>query len=107
MFLLEDAMNLLASTYAVQRVQRMLETLDKIECLMSGQALQTLAAEQIGNMKLHPLAAKHGKTYPDSLEREYARWGKRLADVLGVIPYPYSDRYSQGKGPGNSLSVRN
>ena len=32
------------------------------------------------------------------LEKEYARWGGRLADVFGVPFYPYSNRYKYNMG---------
>lgn len=98
-FLLEQALGLLVNAYAVARVRKMLGYLDGIEDRMMC-ALPTLVAAQLGEMKLHPLASQ-GKLLPDSLEHEYVRWAKRLADVLGVPIYPYSARF-QVKGPGSA-----
>ena len=102
-FLLEQAIsNLLTNTFAVDRVRRMLFTLDKIEEQLQN-ALCTLIADKLGDLQLHPLRSQ-GKLFPDSLEREYLRWAKRLADHLGVPLYPYSDRF-RTSGPGRSAPV--
>ena len=107
MFLVENAIqNLLTNEFAIERVRRILGVMDKLETQLEAAAC-TLAAEQIGELKLR--SAKCGETFPDLLEREYVRWGYRLADILGVPPYPYSRRYQKG-GCGNSvrnITVRN
>lgn len=102
MFILESAMNYLQNPYAIQRVRRVLDTLDGLECQIAA-STKTLVASQLGNLKLHPLAAQ-GKLVTDSLEREYSRWAKRLADIFGVPLYPYSARF-QRSGPGTSIPV--
>lgn len=91
MFLVENAIqNLLTNTFAVRRVQKVLAVMDSIEAQLEAATCQ-LAAEQVGELKLR--GAKCGETYPDLLEREYVRWGYRLADILGVPVYAYSTRY--------------
>jgi hypothetical protein len=52
-----------------------------------------LSAEQLDEMKLR-------LDEPDKLEREYCRWGARLADVLGVPIYAYSTKYRNGLSGG-------
>lgn len=90
-FLVESAIQeLLTNMYAVERVRRILCIMDQIEGKLV-EALPQLAAEKLGDMTLR--GAEQGVTYPDLLEREYARWGYRLADILGVPVYPYSARY--------------
>jgi len=101
-FLVEQAMTLLTNEYALDRVRRVLFTLDEIERKLQD-SLCLLVAEQLGDLKLR--SATPGQTYPDLLEREYLRWAKRLADMLGVPLYPYSDRFKQRVNSGN-ISVR-
>ena len=98
-FLVEDAIqNLLTNTFAVERLRRVLRVMNDLENKIEAAAC-TLAAEQLGELKLR--GAKCGETFPDLLEREYIRWGYRLADILGVPIYPYSKRYQRGM-PGCS-----
>lgn len=105
MFLLEQAMNLIIDQNAINRVVRTLNYLDFVECQLQKVAPH-LAAEQLGNLKLR--GAKRGETYPDLLEREYIRWAKRLADILGVPLYPYSGRFGPGGAAGSgNIPVRN
>lgn len=77
---------------AEDRVRRFLGVLDGVECRMV-EAQDRLAATQLGDLRL-----RDGE--PDLLEREYSRWAKRLADVLGVPLYPYSTRF-KGVRSGN------
>lgn len=98
-FLLEEAITiLLTNPAAIARVQRLLNILDGMEKKMEAAAC-TLVAERVGELKLRD-------DHPDLLEREYVRWAKRLADVLGVPLYPYSDRF-RARGAGGSVPVRN
>jgi hypothetical protein len=101
-FLVEDAMGLLASTQAVNRVICILDTMDKIETQLRG-AIGTLAIDSVDKIQFHPLRAQ-GKLFTDSLESEYTRWAFRLADVLGVPIYPYSARFRK-RGPGSNVPV--
>lgn len=101
LFLLESAMERL-SVLSEPRVLSLLQNLDHVEQCMADACCQ-LAAEQVGNLKLR--GSKPGETYPDLLEREYGRWAKRLADVLGVPLYPFSARFKGGAGAG-SIPVR-
>lgn len=105
-FLVEEAIQrLLTNEFAISRVRRVLTTMDNLERQLEAAAC-TLAAEQVGSLKLR--GAKCGETFPDLLEREYVRWGMRLSDILGVPVYAYATRYrksSCGSGPG-SIPVR-
>jgi hypothetical protein len=102
LFLVEDAMGLLIPQ-TVPRVICILDTLDGIETMLRKQ-LGTLGVKRAGELELHPLSDQ-GKLVTDSLEREYVRWGNRLADILGCPHYPFSARYSK-RGPGSSIPVR-
>ena len=102
LFLVEDAMGLLNGPESAARVICLLDTMDSIEAQLK-KAAGTLGVESAGELLLHPLRGQ-GKLVTDSLEKEYLRWGNRLADVLGVPPYPYSQRYSR-RGPGSNVPV--
>lgn len=84
MFLVETAMsNILpeAETF----VRSIVGVMDGVECkLISAQ--DRLAAIQLDELKLR-------EDEPGQLEKEYVRWGCRLADVLAVPIYAYSTRY--------------
>lgn len=81
-----------------QRVISILDKLDEIECLLF-QSSKELFARRAGDLEPN-------LSQPDDVEREYVRWAKRLADMLGVIPYPFSQRFtSQLVGAGN-VAVR-
>lgn len=95
-------MTLLTNIYAIQRVRCILDILDGIEGNLV-KAQQQLAVDSVGSIQLHPLRAQ-GKLSTDSLEKEYSRWAKRLADILGIPLYPYSARFRRS-GPGSSLNV--
>lgn len=102
MFLVEDAIQvLLTNLFAVDRVRSVLQTMDNLEQQIAAAACM-LAAEQLGTMKLR--SAKSGETFTDLLEREYVRWGYRLADILGVPVYAYSMRYRRGMYGGPTVS---
>ena len=101
-FLLESAMSLLVEDNAVARARQILCVLDATDARIMG-AQQTLAAEQLGKLTLHPLRNR-GVLFTDSLEREYVRWAKRLADILGCPIYPYSDRFRR-HGPGSKVPI--
>lgn len=95
-FLLESAMELVNSQASVDRIRGLLAQLEKLEDQMKN-ATCSMIAEQVGELKLRA-------NYPDLLEREYSRWAKRLADLLGVPLYWYSSRF-QKSGPGSSVPV--
>lgn len=98
LFLVETALNTLQEV-ATDRVRRILKVMDDVECqLIDSQ--QRLAAIQLDSLRL-----REGE--PDLLEREYARWGFRLADILGVPIYAYSLRYKNALGTrAGSVPVR-
>lgn len=102
LFLVEDAMGLLIPQ-TVPRVLCILDTMDGLETKLR-RAVDQLGVSKIGELELHPLKDR-GQLVTDSLEREYVRWGNRLADILGVPHYPFSARYAK-RGPGSSIPVR-
>lgn len=103
MFLLESAIQtMLTNPYVLERVRKILCTLDDLEKKLEEAACQ-LGVESVGNVKMR--GAEPGRTHPDLIEREYIRWAKRLADILGVPLYAYSDRFS-GKTGVRNITVR-
>lgn len=95
-FILELAIgSLLTNAYAVDRVRKMLCTLEDIQQKMLC-ATGQLGVARVGDIELR--GAKAGETHTDLLEREYDRWKNRLADALGVPLYPYSTRNRRGRG---------
>lgn len=88
-FMFEDAITRVMSV-SEPRVLELLDRLDKIESMMFCAASE-LFAKRAGDLEPN-------LDQPSALEREYARWAKRLADILGVIPYPFSDRFIQAAG---------
>jgi hypothetical protein len=89
-FLIERALSNLPVD-AENRVRHISQVMDGVECRLID-AQDRLAAEQLGELRLRP--TDQGLSEPDALEREYCRWGYRLADELGVPIYAYSTRYS-------------
>ena len=96
MFLLETALNNIMEE-AVDRVRRILRVMDGVEEKLI-EAQDRLAANRLGDLEIR-------QTEPDELEKEYVRWGHRLADLLGVPVYYYSTRYRMGTKAGN-VAVR-
>lgn len=91
MFLVEDAMSFLNDD-GVLRVRQLIAILDKIECRLI-ETVDFLIAENAGDTKINLDA-------PGMIEREYVRWSMRLADALGVPPYPFSKRFMGGGAGG-------
>ena len=100
-FLIERAMDRLFP-YAVPRVHRILTELDCIEDQMSD-ARKRLRVQQMGEIKMRN--TNEEPVEQDLLEREYARWAKRLADHFGVPVNPYSERFRSGMYGGGSMST--
>lgn len=88
-FLLETAMNNIIEV-SCDRVRSIVRTMECIEQKLT-EALDRLAVERIDEITI-----RDGE--PDRLEREYGRWGGRLADMLGVPFYPYSNRFKNVGG---------
>ena len=95
LFLVETSMNNLEPAFE-PKVRQILGVLDNIECQLVA-AQPRLAAQELGDIKLRDKE-------PDLLEDEYFRWGGRLADILGVPFYAYSNRY-RGRGPGGTGNI--
>lgn len=101
-FLVESAMDRLIPQ-AINRVLSILCTLDKIECQMVD-ALSRLKVQQVGEAKFRNTNDEPSET--DLLEKEYARWAKRLADHLGVPLNTFCERFTSGMyGGGMSVPV--
>lgn len=97
LFIVEAAMENLIAEH-VPKVRSLLDILDGIECRLIA-AADRLAAKRLDDLELRD-------NEPDLLEKEYYRWAGRLADILGVPFYSYSNRF-KGKGPtGGSIPVR-
>lgn len=90
LFLVESAMDRVIPQ-AETRILRILGVLDDIECKLV-EGLEYLVASQLDSLTIR-------EDHLDRLEREYWRWGGRLADILGVPFYPYANRFkSEGRG---------
>lgn len=101
-FLLEQAMSLLVNDYALARARKLLCQIQAVEDKMF-LASDDVGVEELGKIVMHPLRNR-GMLVTDSLEKEYRRWTDRLADMLGVPKYPYSQRTRRG-GPGSIVST--
>lgn len=100
-FLVERAMDRVLP-FAIPRVLRHLQELDCIEDQMSG-SRKRLEAQQLGELKLRN--SNEEPMEADLLEREYQRWAKRLADLLGVPINPFSERFRSGFYGGGSINT--
>lgn len=97
-FLLETSMNNVIDDGAnVQNIQRLLGALDKIDCQMV-EGTDFLVANKLGDLEL-------SQDYMQRLEYAYCMQMGRLADVLGVPAYPYSQRAQQLAGMMNSVNI--
>lgn len=67
------------------RVVRLLDKLDEIECTLF-EASSNLFAKRAGDLEPN-------LEQPADVDREYVRWACRLADMLGIVPYPFSERF--------------
>lgn len=83
-FLLEPAMDALLPD-AVALVRQIVCQMDKLECQLFESA-DRMQASAVGNLKMRA-------DEQDAVEKLYTRFGRRLADILGVPPYPLSVRY--------------
>ena len=84
LFLLESAMNLILPV-AENKVRSILGILDGIECRLVD-AQDRLAAKSVDTLTMRP-------DETPALEQEYRRWAYRLADIMGVPLYGYSQRF--------------
>jgi hypothetical protein len=72
---------------SVPRVLSILEIMDNIE------KQQVNALMRIKASKLDTLTLRDDEH--ERLDKEYAKWGYKLANILGCMPYPFSQRYYQ------------
>jgi hypothetical protein len=82
------------------RVRQLLDMLDQIECTLF-QASKELFAKRVD-------ALEPNLEQPTDVEREYVRWACRLSDMLGITPYPFSERFkvlSQGGLSGSRAGI--
>jgi hypothetical protein len=90
MFLLQAVLGDWSDEFGYQRALTHVQNLDKIECLLV-EALDRLSVTQVGNTSIR-------QDETDALEKEYNRWANRLADLLGVPFYAYSNRFKEQTG---------
>lgn len=90
MFLVNIAMERMRVTSA-GRVRQHMSILEGIEKRLVD-CQSRFEAKSVGEITLNP-------DEPDMLEKEYDRWGNRLANLLGVPYYPYAKRFQQGPPP--------
>jgi hypothetical protein len=91
-FLVENALTRLMEE-ALPQVRGIIKTMDDVETKLV-EAQDRLAAEKLSDLTLN-------NKEPDMLEKEYRRWGYRLADIIGAPIYPYSLRYADRGGIKN------
>lgn len=100
-FLIENSFDLLMEDQ-VPRVVAILDFMDKIEA-QEKDGISRLRAEKLDTLTLRA-------DEEDALNREYCKWGYKLAGILGCQPYPFSERYARngagGKGRAGSIPVR-
>lgn len=94
-FLIENSFPVLMEN-AVPRVVGILDHMDAIET-QEKDAIKRLKAT-----KLDTLALRGDET--DALEKEYCKWGWRLAGLLGCTPYAFSSRYAGTFGGAQSAA---
>lgn len=75
------------------------ESLDQVRSIVlimdSTETKLVEAQDRLAAIKLEELTLREDET--DKLEVEYQRWGRRLGDIVGCPPYPFSARYSGGQ----------
>ena len=94
LFIVDLALNNLIEE-AIPRIRAILKTMDSVECKLIC-AQDRLAASALDGLKLR-------ENEPEMLEREYVRWGMRLADEIGAPIYAFSTKYRSvaSMGAGN------
>lgn len=97
-FLIESSLNRLLEE-SLEQVRSISNVMDNIETKMI-QAQDRLAAIQLEELHLR-------EDEIDKLEREYKRWGYRLADIVSCPVYPFSEKYRSGSSNSvQMISVR-
>lgn len=83
-WMLEDAI----TRVRTESEARVVELLNRLDCIDDAlfAAHGDLFAKRIEGLEVN-------LEQPDALEKEYARWAQRLADLLGVMPYPFAPRF--------------
>jgi hypothetical protein len=95
-FLVDNALDRLVPVYE-PKVLSLLNVMDAIEKRMES-ALCRLSTESTDGVKLR-------RDEIPSLEAEYQRWGLRLANLLGCVPYQLSPKYQSLGGAGQAQSI--
>lgn len=88
-FMIEGAMDRLLE-HAIPLVERLLETLDGIECQMVTD-LDLLAANKVGDIEINPKEQQ-------SLTKQYDYWAASLANALGSYRNPFDKRLTASSG---------
>ena len=99
MFLVEQAMNnLVDDGFTIENVRRILGALDKIDCQIV-ESSDYVIATKAGNTEIDPQLQQ-------KLEYAYMMQMGRLADIMGVPAYPYSQRAQMLAAQMNVSNVR-
>lgn len=81
------------------KIREILGTLDEIECQLAKQAKRLAVTELGGGLKTNLNA-------PKQLEELYMQFAGRLADILSVPFYPFSERHKVGRMQHGARSIR-
>lgn len=106
MFLLERAMDLVIPEI-IPQIRSIIQIMDDLEQqLVDTQGI--LVADQLEELILAGAGDGRSRLATDRQDNEYYRWGKRLADIFSVAPYPFSQRYDGQPGSrSGTVRVRN
>lgn len=99
-FMFESALQRLQAN-AEPRFISILDKLDEIECRLF-RSSEELFAKRAGDLEPN-------LEQPNDVERELVRWACQLAQMLGIAPYPFSERFkslSSLGGRAGNVSVR-
>lgn len=96
-WIFERTMEHIYDAYAVDQVKQYVQTMDSIDAQIAN-ATCLVKAKVVGDIQPNIDG-------PEYLEREYVRWGWRLADLLGCTPNPLSVRYGAAGGGGLNMTV--
>lgn len=95
-FMIENAFDQVLPE-AEGEVRRLVAILDEIEAQMVCDH-ELLAVEKIGELTTR-------SDEQEKLEKRYLRWRSKLANLLGIIPNPFDQRYSSFGGSTMGVNV--
>ena len=97
-FLFEQSMKTLVPANEPD-VVRMLDVLDQILCRQEAVAMDGAPAEKAEGITPN-------LNEPDWIEKEYVRFGKRLAEMLGCPVCPWATRFQESESGGMTGNIR-